>query len=304
MTDAGVRWVRVSRGLYLLGIGTFMLLTTQDVLPWSFWNEALAYWPVILVAIGVRLAFERSPLPALVLLGPLLLLGTLMYVALRGPGPAESAGEWLPLRTERPAAVSAWTLEGRLALAKLDLTSRRLPRGVLLEGRTAEIGRGSVRLSEGAGPGIVRLTNTWNDRTPLVLPGARRARCELGVTTAVPVTLDLDLALTTTRLDAASSPPARVALAGALNDVRLRLGAPTADVRLDLEGAFNRVVLEIPAATPVRVSREGFLNVVDDRHAGRERATRDGSAEGGPGGAPGYRLSLQGAFNRVVVRSW
>jgi len=227
-----------------------------------------------------------------------------MYVALRGPGPAESAGEWLPIRAERPGDVAAWTLEGRLALASVDLTSRRLPRGVLLEGRTAEIGRGSVRVSEGGGPGIVRVTNTWNDRTLIVLPGARRARCELGVTTAVPVTLDLDLALTTTRLDASFSPPARVALAGALNDVRLRLGAPPADVRLDLEGAFNRVVLEVPAATPVRASHEGFLNVVDDRHAGRERAPRDGSADRGPSGAPGYRLSLRGAFNRVVVRSW
>ena len=155
-----------------------------------------------------------------------------------------------------------------------------------------------------AAPGIVRITNTWNDRSPFFLPGALRARCELGMTTAVPLTLDLDLALTTTRLDATASPPSRLAVTGALNDVRLRLGAPAADVRLDLEGAFNRVVLEVPAATPVRVRREGFLNVVDDSHAGRDRAPRDGGADGGPGGAPGYRLSLQGAFNRVVVKSW
>jgi len=304
VTDAGVRWVRVSRGLYLLGIGTFMLLTTQGVLRWSFWSETLAYWPVILVAIGVRLAFERSPLPGLVLLGPLLVLGTMMYVALRGPGRPESAGEWLPIRAERPADVAAWTLEGRLALASLDVTSRRLPHGVLLEGRSEEIGRGSVRISEGAGPGIVRVTNTWNDRTPFVLPGARRARCELGVSAAVPLTLDLDLALTTARIDAASGPPSRVAVAGALNDVRLRLGAPPSDVRLDLEGAFNQVVLEVPAATPVRVSREGFLNVVDRKRAGHARTPRDEGADDGPDGAPGYRLSLQGAFNRVVVRSW
>ena len=308
MTDEGARWVRVSRGLYLLGVGTFLLLTTQAVLPWSFWSEALAYWPVLLVAIGVRLVFERSPAAWVVLLGPFLVLGTMMYVALRAPGPSETVGEWVPLRAERTADLPAWTLEGRLGLASLDVRSRRLQRGVLLEGRATEIGRGSVRVSEGAGPGVVRVTNSWNDRTLFVLPGVRRARCELGVTAAVPVTLDLDLALTTTRLDVASGPLSRFALAGALNDLSLRLGRPSSDVRLDVEGAFNQVLIEVPAATPVRVSREGFLNVVDEKQAarvvdaGREHGPRGG--DGGPDDAPGYRLNLQGAFNRIVVRSW
>ena len=74
MNDDGNRWVRLSRGFYLLGIGTFLLLTTQSLLPAMFWADAAAYWPVLLVAIGIRLVFERSPFPWLVLLGPVVLL--------------------------------------------------------------------------------------------------------------------------------------------------------------------------------------------------------------------------------------
>ena len=93
-----------------------------------------------------------------------------------------------------------------------------------------------------------------------------------------------------------------VAVDGAFNDLSLRLGEPESEVRLSFEGSFNQVVVEVPGGTPVRASSEGFLNYVDERS--ENRGAGDGSAAGGPDGAPGYRLRLQGAFNRVVVRSW
>src|SRR3989441_11662319 len=135
MSDEGLRWGRVARGFYLLGFGTFLLLTTQDVLPWSFWGDVLAYWPVFLVAIGIRLVFERSPAQALVLLGPILVLGMMMYVAMRGPARADGGRDWVPLRAARATDVSAWTLEGRLAVARPDVTSRGPPEGGSLGGR-------------------------------------------------------------------------------------------------------------------------------------------------------------------------
>ncbi len=291
--DRGVRWVRVSRGFYFLGFGTFLLLTTQGVLPVSFWGEVLAYWPVLLVAIGIRLLFQHSAAPGLVLLGPVLVLGTLMYVAMRVPGRDDAARDWMPLRVEAASGVPEYTLEGRLAMARVDVTSRHLERGVLAEGRATEAGRQSVRVEEDGEAGRVRITNSWHKGVNLAFPG-RGARCELGVTGAVPVTIDFDLAFTTTRIDVAAGPLRRGRVDGAFNDLTLRLGEPSEDVRLNLKGAFNHVVIEVPRATPVRVSSDGFLNLVD----GRRRDKRP------PGGNPGYRVGLDGAFNRLVVRSW
>ena len=288
----GVRWVSVSRGLYLVGIGTFLLLTTQDLLPPSFWSEAIAYWPVLLVAIGIRLLFERSSAAWLVLLGPLLVLGTLMYVAMRGPGRPEAESRWTSLRADRPGGLTAWTFAGQLTLANLEVASRRLPRGVLVEGRGTDAGRHSVRLVEEPGTGLVRVSNSWSGRTIFVLPGLWRARTELAVTTALPVAFDLDLTLTTMQIDVATGAVSRLAFDGALNNVTLRLGQPSSDVRLDLDGSFNQVVLEVPDGTPVKVSREGFLNLVEERHRDRAQAVR-----------PGYTLRLDGAFNRIVVRA-
>jgi cell wall-active antibiotic response 4TMS protein YvqF len=298
MSDEGIRWGRLARGFYLVGFGTFLLLTTQDILPWSFWRDVLAFWPVFLVAIGIRMLFERSPARALVLLGPLLVLGTMMYVARRGPVRADAWQDWLTLRADRPAGISSWTLEGRLAMASLDVGSRRLPRGLLVEGRGTEAGSRSVRIAEDTAADRVRVTNSWSKGAFLVLPGASRARCELGVTPTLPVALDLDLAFTTTRLDIAAAPVTGAAVDGAFNDLSLRLGEPSSEVRLRLEGAFNQVTIEVPSTTPVSVNSEGFLNFVEQRREDR------GRADGGPDRAPGYRLRLRGAFNRVVVRSW
>ena len=76
MSDPRRAWRRISRGLIMAGLGVFLLLNTTGVVPWSFWLLLLPLWPVCLIAIGLRLVFERSRFAAGVLLSPLLLLGT------------------------------------------------------------------------------------------------------------------------------------------------------------------------------------------------------------------------------------
>ena len=77
----GIAWRRAARGLTLIGIGVFLLLNTTGLLPWSFWGDLLDYWPVLLVAIGIRMVFDRSAAPWLALLGPVLSLATMTWVA-------------------------------------------------------------------------------------------------------------------------------------------------------------------------------------------------------------------------------
>jgi hypothetical protein len=285
--------VRAAKGLYLLGVGTFLLLCAQDVLPWSFWRDAIAFWPVLLVAAGIRLIFERTRLAGLVLLGPVLVLGTLMYVARRGPVMPGGPADWEALRIDRPAGVARWTLEGRLALTTLDVASRPLPGGVLLQGRAAPSGRASLRLADQGDAGRARVTD---GRRPwrIILPsrGDRRT-CDLRLSQALPLALDLDLALTEGTIDVSSAPVSGVALDGAFNDITLRLGAPraTEDVRLRLEGAFNDIELIVPAGIPVSVDSDGFANFVDGRAGAASLTGR------------GYSVRLHGAFNRLVVNS-
>ena len=107
----------------------------------------------------------------------------------------------------------------------------------------------------------------------------------------LPMTLRLATAFTKGELDLEAIEVTRVDLDGAFNDFVLRLGATRTDTVVSLEGAFNRLELVVPEDTPVRVSTDGFINLVDRRSNGRSRS------------GPSYQLRADGAFNQLVVRS-
>lgn len=282
-------WRRVSKGLLLIGIGAFLLLNTQGVLPWWFWYELVQYWPVLLVAVGIRLVFQSSRAPWAVLLSPLVILGTMAYVAASGPQPPP--GRWVPLTAERPEGLTGWTLRGSLALAHLDLKARPLSSDLLVEGRVASNRQPSSRIATGAEYARVYLRS--RRRRWIALAPTRRERWELDLAQELPLRLDMDLSLVGGEIDLTAAALSRLDIDGALNDLTLRLGVPIGDerVRLDLEGAFNRIELVVPESVPVRVDTDGFLNSVGGRRSGRSFV------------GPGYTVRLHGAFNRAVIRS-
>jgi hypothetical protein len=63
-------WKRAADGIGMAGIAVFLLLNTTGVLPWSFWIDAIALWPLLIMSAGVKIAFEKTRAPWLVLLGP------------------------------------------------------------------------------------------------------------------------------------------------------------------------------------------------------------------------------------------
>ena len=63
MSESRIVWRRVSRGLTYIGFGVFFFLSTQGLLHQGFWLDALAFWPVVLIALGLRLMFERTKAP-------------------------------------------------------------------------------------------------------------------------------------------------------------------------------------------------------------------------------------------------
>jgi hypothetical protein len=64
-------------GIFLLFLGTVLLLQTLDVLPWTLWNTLWRFWPVLLINSGLSILLRRYNvwLVSLVLLA--LLLGSL-----------------------------------------------------------------------------------------------------------------------------------------------------------------------------------------------------------------------------------
>ena len=289
MTESRISWRRVSRGLSFIGFGVFLFLSTQGLLHRGFWLDAVSFWPVLLIALGLRIMFVRSRAPWAVLLSPVIVMATLSFVAWRGGEPPPS--DWHTVQAVRNPPVRTWRLDARLALADLHLRGGSVTPGMLLQGRTSPSHLGSVRVSEGGDTARVYLRgDQWEYGGLHVLPG-RRNVWEVDVADDRPMTLRLNTAFVDGDLALETTEVTRVDLDGAFNDLTLSLGAPRTDTRVDLEGVFNRLELVVPEDTPVRVSTDGFLNLVDRRVITRT-----------PTG-PAYYLRSEGAFNRVVIRS-
>lgn len=288
MTDPARTWRKVSRGLIWITFGTFLLLTTLDVLPGLFWWRLLPFWPVLLVMLGLRVIFARSRAPALVLLSPALLIGTMTFVAVAQPTRPRGAAH--AVEVSRTPSARAWRLESELALVDLDLRARSLPPDVLLQGEAfGGRDRPSLRVRGSEEVPRVRLRNVRGHRVIPFQGWCDEIRADLA--SDLPLVLEIEGAMTSGRIDLADLPVERVRLDGAFYDLVLVLGEPAEDTIIRLHGAFNRLELVVPATTPVRSVRDGLINIVEGR--------RRGSRLGGPA----YRLDVEGFMNWVEVRS-
>ena len=101
----GANWPKAAEGIQLAGFALFLLLNTTGALPWSFWMDAIALWPLLIMSAGIKIAFEKSRAPWLVLLGPVVILGGLGWLA-SGRRPDAPAGPW---SRAAPRAHGAWT---------------------------------------------------------------------------------------------------------------------------------------------------------------------------------------------------
>lgn len=288
MRDAAQDWRRASRGLFLMGLGVFLLLTTLGILDWSFWLEAFAWWPLLLIGIGLRLIFERSSAPWLILLSPIVVLGTLAWVAVSHP--AWGGGEWVSVAAEAPEETSRWSFRAKMAMVHLDLSSHALPPGQLVEGKVSPSSERNIEVHRSRTSARVDMSS-WRPRRLHFLPPGDRRTWVLAVTDALPVEMDLDGAFSEGDADLSGLRLTRLEMQGAFQDFRLRLGHPEGEVRLYVEGAFNEIRILVPPDTPVSVSSEGVVNMVH----GRDRPPS--------GSGPGYRLRVEGVFNRVDVRT-
>src|SRR5512134_676112 len=128
-------WRRATDGIQMAGFAVFLLLNTTGALPWSFWLDAISLWPVLIIAAGLKIAVEKTSFPWLMLLGPVIVLGSLAWLA-SGQRPEGPVGPWEPTSVAREAGTERLDFEAALAGARLRLSGADdVPDGRLVDGR-------------------------------------------------------------------------------------------------------------------------------------------------------------------------
>lgn len=281
-------WKRASDGIGMAGVAVFLLLNTTGVLPWSFWVDAIALWPLLIMSAGIKIAFERTRAPWLVLLGPAIVLGGLAWVA-TGARTDIPVGPWktegpLPL----PEGAKRVKLDLDLLASRLNVVSREIEQGAIADARSIERrASASLEVKREDDTANVRLNSGTKDGV-VVLPG-RRQRWELAVAEQLPLAYELRGAMVRSQLDLSRSHLEGGGINGVFLITRLTLPAVESTVKLRLNGVFNVLRVSVPPGTPVRVRGTGFpFNLVKRRLVGDPDR-------------PGYEIHVDGIFNAIAV---
>jgi hypothetical protein len=280
----------VADGVFLAGLGVFFLLATSRGLPDGFWIEAVSFWPVLLVSFGIRIIFEKTRLACGMVLGPLVVLGTLFWLAWGDRPELPPPGEWQALSVDRPEGVDRAKVLVHLGGVSLDLEARPLPPTLLAEGRAAARDNATrLHVTDEEGEATLRLEGR---RRGILLIGLRHEIWELGVTDQIPLSLDLSGAGVHADFDLRRGHAADSRVRGAFNTVTLHLPRTAEQVTIQLKGAFNSFDVIVPEGTPVSYEGPGFpFGWVDEGPAA------DGLSED----EPGYRVILDGAFTFLDI---
>jgi len=284
-------WGRVADGIGLAGFGIFFLLATTRGLPPGFWLDALSMWPVLLVSAGIRIIFEKSPLPWGVVLGPLIVLGTLGWIAWGHPPAASPPGPWRAVSASRPPGLEQVRLEVRGVGSRLDVESRALPPSELAEGRVAARGDAGG-LVERHGESVTSLRIEGEHGGAIFVPG-RKSVWELAMADDVPMEIALDAIMTRAVFHLERGAVTRVDAHGPFQSVELRLPPPSLPepVRIELKGPFCAFHVVVPEGTSVRLEKSVPFAVVM-RGPARDDAPKEG---------PGYVVSVVGPFGIATI---
>jgi hypothetical protein len=286
----GVDWPRAAEGIQMAGFAVFLLLNTMGYLPWSFWLDAIALWPLLVMAAGIRIAFDRTRARWLVLAGPALILGGLAWLA-SGARPEPPAGPWQPEAASRPEGVERVDLDAKLVGARLRVTTTRdLPPGRLVDGGSIA-GHDTTRLETDTDGSVARVHLNAGEKHGIVFLPRAKERWDLRLPAELPLHVLVRGAGIGGTLDLTSGTLDGLQIRDVFISVDARLPAPRVDTEIKMNCVFSSLKLTVPEGIPVRVHGAGLpFNAVDRGVKGVE-------------GRPGYDVQLEGIFSAVDVRT-
>ena len=56
---------RLVNGILIVLVGAILLMNTTGALPWSVWDAAIGYWPILIIGLGIQVVLSKWQVPGL-----------------------------------------------------------------------------------------------------------------------------------------------------------------------------------------------------------------------------------------------
>lgn len=251
----------LSRGLWLIVLGSLLMLNTLGIVNWAVWVYLLQWWPVILIAVGVQMLLGRRVFH--LVLAVLLVAGTAMYVTGGPPRPwgaswsvgAES--QQFRVSQGMPGGVTAGSLDLDYGTGRLNLGSGS---GGLLDGELSYYSR-EPRVSVSQNNGLARVKVKQESERVLFFPGNRSgADWHIRLSEEIPWDLNLDVGATKAYIDLSRLEVRKLDVDAGASDLRIVFGPRSPRMAVDIDAGAANVELAIPFQLGVRIRMDSALS--------------------------------------------
>lgn len=227
---------RDPRALILVGIGVLWLIAQSGIVPGAMASGLGFYWPLLVIGLGIDLLGWERPwrIPYTVIAAVLVLLGVALFPSPNGAG--------APTRFEEPVGTATGAT---VELALSDASTRVSAVGdsaSLLTARTLGWRHAVVDVAH-SDPERIRVSPRGGDEAPAL--SFRPNRWQIGVGTAVPIALSVEMGSGPTDLDLRDVPLTSLTLEGGSGSVKAVLPDAAARYRVAVDGGSGGTTLRV-----------------------------------------------------------
>jgi len=271
-------------GTVFLGAGLFFLFINMGYLDHYVWVRLLALWPVVLIAIGLALIFNKTKLKYLAFSAPLLLALAFVWVAVsewgycrsydfdykfHGRSSSSYSREVYEYIVEKDPEVKRLDVDIDFGLGELwvGATSNTLFSGDFEYRRNkpdckyntvGDEARIEVRSRDIRGMSIFRKRNFKND-------------ARIFIANYLPLELNIDIGAALVELDLSEHKLKKLNLDTGAAKVDLRLGCGWDDLEIDIDSGASDITIIVPHEMGIEIDSDVAFSSTNFRRAGLEK---------------------------------
>lgn len=281
---------RLLNGLVLVVVGAILLMNTSGYLPWSVWDSAVSFWPILVIGLGLQLVFSKWKVPWFaVAIVVILILGAMF------PGGGWH-GPW------RRSNGLRW--EFRLPWKPMEHTEEyTVPLGPTISRLKMELGAPSLELEARGDSGLNNLgspilmkgnlswdryepSRSWEEvdgetRVSIKAPDRNGAEAgkqvwDLALNPSIATSVKVTGGVANVTMDCKSVDLGDLDISAGVVDLDIAFGLSGKDTKVTVSGGAATVDVTVPRAAGLRVSISSPLTITHD--LGAQGMTRSGNS--------------------------
>jgi len=301
---------RLFTGVLILLIGVLLLLSNTGVLGWGLWLNLISLWPLLIIAIGLRLIFPKGPLAVL---SPLVLVLMVVLAVFNPVGYYHSGSDDSSFRQVLEPGVSEAALIVDTGALDLNVSGGKISGSDIVGGARAGdlvnvseqwVGRPTVWTYTVSGDKATIHGKRSLSRIMAIPFGSKRWENKTSITLneSIPWTIELNCGASNIDLDLSSIEVKRLDINSGASNIEIVLGDKASYTEVDIDAGFVAVELTVPRDVGILIEEKFALSGDNLGSLGFER-------EGDVWLSPGYsqtskriRISMDGGFSSFNIR--